>query len=300
MYGTDAMRKVLLFLLLTTTAATSSFAQRNDDDRNSRREKREETRDERRAAPAEGARRTPRAQRQADVGPDGPNALRRTVRVERDEPRQRQVEGRIATPEDQVPAVRARQGDAARAGIREWKGERGQRQAENADGQRSSGQIRSREVRPDSVREWRSGERERLRAARVQGRRDPVAVPAGARPDRPAPPPRVSTAHYRSSPWRSSWRNDSRYDWRRHRDRNRWRFNLGFYFDPFGWNYRRYPIGWRLWPSYYGQSYWLDDPWMYHLPPAYGPYRWVRYYNDALLVNIYTGQVEDVIYSFFW
>jgi hypothetical protein len=39
---------------------------------------------------------------------------------------------------------------------------------------------------------------------------------------------------------------------------------------------------------------------MYRLPQAYGPFRWVRYYGDALLVNIYTGQVVDVVYDFFW
>ena len=47
-------------------------------------------------------------------------------------------------------------------------------------------------------------------------------------------------------------------------------------------------------------DFWLNDPWQYRLPPAYGPYRWVRYCNDALLVNIYTGQVVDVIHGFFW
>ncbi|QDK32389.1 hypothetical protein DM450_06240 [Sphingomonas sp. IC081] len=51
---------------------------------------------------------------------------------------------------------------------------------------------------------------------------------------------------------------------------------------------------------FYGSSYWLDDPWMYRLPPVYGPYRWVRYYDDVLLVDTYTGEVVDVIYDFFW
>ena len=41
-------------------------------------------------------------------------------------------------------------------------------------------------------------------------------------------------------------------------------------------------------------------PWQYRLPPAYGPYRWVRYHNDAVLIDTYTGEVEDVIYGFFW
>jgi Ni/Co efflux regulator RcnB len=119
-----------------------------------------------------------------------------------------------------------------------------------------------------------------------------------------APPPVTTEQARRGNDnhrrWTGDWRRDGRYDWRRHRDRNRSRFHIGFYFDPFGWSYRRYNVGWRLWPSYYGQDYWLNDPWSYRLPPAYGPYRWVRYYDDALLVNIYTGTVVDVIHNFFW
>ncbi len=100
--------------------------------------------------------------------------------------------------------------------------------------------------------------------------------------------------------WSGDWRRDNRYDWRRHRDRHRSVFRIGFYSDPFGWNYRRWSVGWRLRPAYYQSNYWLNDPWMYRLPPAYGPYRWVRYFDDALLVNTYTGEVVDVIHSFFW
>lgn len=100
--------------------------------------------------------------------------------------------------------------------------------------------------------------------------------------------------------WDRDWRHDHRYDWRGHRKHHHSLFRLGFYYDPYGWNYRRWSIGYSLWPSYYGSNYWLNDPWMYRLPPAYGPYRWIRYYNDALLVNIYTGQVVDVVYNFFW
>lgn len=100
--------------------------------------------------------------------------------------------------------------------------------------------------------------------------------------------------------WSGDWRKDRRYDWNRYRDRHRSTFRLGIYFDPYGYQYRRYSIGWAMWPNYYRSSYWLDDPWMYRLPPAFGPYRWVRYWDDALLVDIYTGEVVDVIYSFFW
>ena len=106
--------------------------------------------------------------------------------------------------------------------------------------------------------------------------------------------------HDRNQRWSSHWRGDNRYNWQRHRDRNRSIFRLGNYYDPYGWGYRRFSIGFNIGSGYYGSNYWLDDPWAYRLPPAYGPYRWVRYYDDALLVNIYSGQVVDVINNFFW
>ena len=106
--------------------------------------------------------------------------------------------------------------------------------------------------------------------------------------------------HDRDHDWSKDWRKDHRYDWWDYRNRYRSIYRLGRYHDPYGWGYRRWSIGYNLWPSHYGSGYWLNDPWTYRLPPAYGPYRWVRYYDDALLVNIYTGQVIDVVYYFFW
>ena len=100
--------------------------------------------------------------------------------------------------------------------------------------------------------------------------------------------------------WSHDWRNDKRYDWWHHRSRYSSLYRLGRYSDPYGWGYRRWAAGYRLWPTYYGSRFWLEDPWMYRLPPAYGPYRWVRYYDDALLVNVYTGHVVDTVYNFFW
>jgi len=100
--------------------------------------------------------------------------------------------------------------------------------------------------------------------------------------------------------WSTNWRNDRRYDWRRWRDNNRSRFHIGFYYDPFGWGYQPYSVGWRLWPSYYSSRYWINDPWQYRLPYAPAGYRWVRYYDDALLVDTWSGQVVDVLRSFFW
>jgi hypothetical protein len=117
----------------------------------------------------------------------------------------------------------------------------------------------------------------------------------------PPPPATASSTIARTqNHWRTDWRRDRRYDWRDWRNRHRSHFRIGFYYDPFGWDYFRYGVGWRLWPSYYSSRYWLRDPWEFRLPPAYGPYRWIRYHDDALLVNIYSGEVVDVVYNFFW
>lgn len=97
------------------------------------------------------------------------------------------------------------------------------------------------------------------------------------------------------------WRNDRRYDWYRYRAANRSLFRLGRYYAPFrGYSYSRISIGFRLGGPFYANRYWIHDPWRYRLPDAYGPYRWVRYYDDALLVDIYSGEVVDVIHNFFW
>ena len=50
----------------------------------------------------------------------------------------------------------------------------------------------------------------------------------------------------------------------------------------------------------FAQSYWINDPYAYRLPDTDGAFRWVRYYNDALLVDVYSGEVVDVIHDIFW
>ncbi|MEK6542119.1 MAG: RcnB family protein [Pseudomonadota bacterium] len=101
--------------------------------------------------------------------------------------------------------------------------------------------------------------------------------------------------------WDRSWRSDRRYDWYDHRSRYRDQYSWGRYYSPYrNWDYRRISIGFSLWPLFYSDQYWINDPWQYRLPDAYGPYRWVRYYDDALLVDVRSGEVVDVIDNFFW
>lgn len=101
--------------------------------------------------------------------------------------------------------------------------------------------------------------------------------------------------------WNNNWRNDRRYDWHGYRNSHRNVYHLGRYYAPYrSWSYRPLSIGFYLDSLFYSDRYWIDDPYQYRLPEAYGPYRWVRYYDDALLVDIYTGEVVDVIHDFFW
>jgi len=101
--------------------------------------------------------------------------------------------------------------------------------------------------------------------------------------------------------WDRRWRDNNRYDWHRYRSHNRNIYRIGVYYSPYrSWSYRRLGIGYFLDTLFFSSRYWINDPWRYRLPAVYGPYRWVRYYDDVLLVDTYSGEVVDVIYDFFW
>ena len=101
--------------------------------------------------------------------------------------------------------------------------------------------------------------------------------------------------------WNRGWRNDRRYDWNRWRYSNRHIYRLPPYYSPYrSHRYSRFSIGLFLDSLFYDQRYWIGDPWQYRLPAAPPGTQWVRYYNDVILVDVYSGEVIDVIYDFFW
>ncbi|MET0250682.1 MAG: RcnB family protein [Novosphingobium sp.] len=108
---------------------------------------------------------------------------------------------------------------------------------------------------------------------------------------------------YRASQqrWNNNWRRDNRYDWQSYRGSNRQVYRLGNYYAPYrNYSYRRLSAGLFLDNLFFGQRYWISDPWQYRLPAVDGSYRWVRYYDDVLLIDTYSGEVVDVVYDFFW
>lgn len=101
--------------------------------------------------------------------------------------------------------------------------------------------------------------------------------------------------------WNNSWRQDRRYNWRDYRNNNRAVYRIGRYHGPnYGRGYSRLSIGFTIGSPYYASNYWIHDPWAYRLPSVYGPYRWVRYYDDVLLIDVRNGRIIDVEYNFFW
>jgi Ni/Co efflux regulator RcnB len=92
-----------------------------------------------------------------------------------------------------------------------------------------------------------------------------------------------------------NWRDDDWQDWRRH-NRNEFR-NAGWR-APF--RYSNFSVGGRIAPAYYDARYMIADPWRYHLPRPAAWQRWVRHYNDVLLVDLHRGIVIRVLHNFFW
>jgi Ni/Co efflux regulator RcnB len=91
------------------------------------------------------------------------------------------------------------------------------------------------------------------------------------------------------------WGND---DWRGWRNQNRAAFARGSWSAPF--RYTRFGAGARIGAPYYGSRYVIADPWRYHLPPAGRWQRWVRHYNDLLLVDTRRGVVIRALPGFYW
>jgi Ni/Co efflux regulator RcnB len=76
-------------------------------------------------------------------------------------------------------------------------------------------------------------------------------------------------------------------------------FHWHNYNRPNGWYYQRWTYG-EIFPRiFWAEDYWLTDYWMFDLPiPPYG-YVWVRYGDDALLIDRYNGEVLEVEYGLF-
>ncbi len=93
-----------------------------------------------------------------------------------------------------------------------------------------------------------------------------------------------------------NWRGDNQRGWRspqRYRYAHAWRPPSGFYV-------RAWSFGDMLPRGWYGDDYTIVDYWNYGLPRPPLGYDWVRVGSDAILVDRFTGRVEDVVSLAFW
>ncbi len=302
------MRKFLISILLAGAAASPALAQDNADarphrdqqqkDKGQAREERHQERDQARSERANGGANAERQQQRQ--GEAGGFDRSRIERVNSAPPAQmppqefnRSRFGRVNSP----PPVQAPQQEFDRSRFERVNSPPPVQHYRRQNGF-SGGQPQ--QVDQADGRNWRrDGGDARRGDPNVMRTRGPLVVSSVPR-EGTQPPPRIVERRWGNTNWNRNWPDNDRYDWRDWRRSHRTIFRIGLYYDPFGWGYRPYQIGWRLWPSYYNQQYWINDPWMYRLPYAPPGLVWVRYWDDALLIDTYSGEVVDVIHNFFW
>lgn len=69
---------------------------------------------------------------------------------------------------------------------------------------------------------------------------------------------------------------------------------------PSGWHYQRYAYGQHMPSLFYGQNYWIVNFGGFGLYAPPEGYRWVRYGNDAVLVDVSSGEIIRVEYNNFY
>lgn len=78
------------------------------------------------------------------------------------------------------------------------------------------------------------------------------------------------------------------------------RFHHGTYVRPAGWYAHRWAYGERLPGGWYARNYWIADFSLFGLIAPPYDYEWVRVGDDALLVDIDTGEILRVEYNVFY
>jgi Ni/Co efflux regulator RcnB len=296
------MRKALMSLVLAATVLTPIAVQAQDNraEQRQRLEQRGAQRAERQTQRAERREASQAAPEEAQTQPE--------ARAERRARREARQQAQPA-PEQQVvrrQRFESRSGDGQRPERRSTEFQRVERTSDGQASQAWQGDPndprREHYERLGRRNQWRYGtpeQREVIRQERrsERGDRDGRDWRGGDRDGRDW---RRGDRDGRRD-WNRDWRRDRRYDWSSWRGRNRSIFRLSRYYSPYrNWGYNRFSIGFFLPSLFYSQRYWVGDPWQYRLPHAPPGTQWVRYYNDVLLVDTWTGEVVDVIYDFFW
>lgn len=87
-------------------------------------------------------------------------------------------------------------------------------------------------------------------------------------------------------------------EWRGYRNSNRAIYRRGNWRSPY--RYTAFRPGVSIARGYYAPRYYVNDWYRYRLPRPGRHLRWVRHYDDVLLINIRTGRIVDVQRGFYW
>ena len=98
--------------------------------------------------------------------------------------------------------------------------------------------------------------------------------------------------------YREARRDWGRGDWRAYRNQNRNLYRGGSWRSDY--RYQAFRPGLRIGNGYYSSRYLIADPWRYRLPRPGFNQRWVRHYNDVILVDTRRGIIIDVIRGIFF
>ena len=257
-------------------------AQRNAQ-RSEQRQQRQEARQQRQAQPVQAEAAPVAVVQRRDRGEQ--RQQRQAIRQER----QGQRIERVRTQSAPVAVTQRDRGEWRRDRNRDLPSTTGWEGPRNDPSLRDDAARYDRRARENALRYGTRQQRQEVRQERREDRRD-------WRQDR-----RADRRDWRREWNRDSWRSDRRYDWQRYRYTNRNIFRVSPYYSPYrNHRYSRFSIGFFLDSLFYDRRYWIGDPWQYRLPAAPYGTQWVRYYGDVLLVDVYTGEVIDVIYDFFW
>ena len=82
--------------------------------------------------------------------------------------------------------------------------------------------------------------------------------------------------------------------------RHHYHYRGGDYRGPSGYAYRRWAYGDILPSIYWGRDYWIDDYYDYGLADPPPGCVWVRYGNDAVLIDEDSGEILEVVYDQFY
>lgn len=96
----------------------------------------------------------------------------------------------------------------------------------------------------------------------------------------------------------SDAKREYREDWRDYREKHRNVYRRGDWRSSY--RYRTFQPGVQIERGYWAPRYVIADPRRYRLPPSGGNLRWIRHYDDVLLVNVRSGRVMKVHRNFFW